>query len=123
MALARIIVLLALTTALPATAAAQPYAPPGKIGRCPQGDPTVQCHLWTGRVTFIGDGGPTRASAHLHPRQRPRARPEPVRLDPQPLQHRHVQVRERRRAGRVERQVLAVLEAAPREEDRQVAKR
>src|SRR5687767_13028394 len=56
MALARILTLLALTAVLPATAAAQTSSPPGELGRCPQGDPSVQCHLWTGNVTFIGDG-------------------------------------------------------------------
>jgi endonuclease YncB( thermonuclease family) len=50
-ALARALVL---TAALVATAA--PAAAAQTTGRCPQADPSVTCHRWTGEVTFIGDG-------------------------------------------------------------------
>jgi endonuclease YncB( thermonuclease family) len=49
--LATIVLAACLSAALAATAAAQPAQ-----GRCPQGDKSATCFLWTGKVTFIGDG-------------------------------------------------------------------
>src|SRR3954451_15587899 len=46
-----LIVVVLLAAALCAAAPAQ-----GRTGRCPQGDSDARCTLWTGKVTFIGDG-------------------------------------------------------------------
>src|ERR1051326_6500808 len=61
--------------------------------------------------------------SRLQSRQRAGARPELVRLDPEALQHRDIEITQRRRLGGIERQVLAVLEATAGDEDRQVARR
>src|SRR5687767_4559806 len=58
--------------------------------------------------------------AWLEPGEGSRARAELVGLDPQALEHAHVEVAERGRVLRVERQVLAVPEAAAGQEDGQV---
>jgi endonuclease YncB( thermonuclease family) len=55
-AMARALLILALLlAAAPAAAQAQSPPPTGQ-GPCPQGDASATCFLWTGKVTFIGDG-------------------------------------------------------------------
>src|SRR3954468_7253948 len=50
-----LLTLLVLLAAAPAAAQAQSPPPTGQ-GPCPQGDASATCFLWTGKVTFIGDG-------------------------------------------------------------------
>src|SRR5689334_11658560 len=61
-----------------------------------------------------------RQSRHRQARERPVAGPEMVGLDPQALEHAHVEIAQGRRVLRIEMQVLAVLEAAAGEEDGQI---
>jgi endonuclease YncB( thermonuclease family) len=49
-----LVLMLLITLSLPAVAGAQEL--PGLPGKCPQGDARASCILWTGKVTFIGDG-------------------------------------------------------------------
>ena len=72
----------------------------------------------TGRLSAHPGGNPSRA--RLQSRERPRARPELVGVDAQSLEHAHIEIAQRRRVVLVEGQMLAVLEAAAGQQDRQV---
>ncbi|MEA2448721.1 MAG: competence protein ComEC [Thermoleophilaceae bacterium] len=54
-AIARALLMLVLA-ALVAAPVARAQAPPTGAGPCPQGEARASCFLWTGKVTFIGDG-------------------------------------------------------------------
>ena len=90
--------------------------------RCRPRDP-AECRRGPDLGRPAGANRTAPSPRHFQPGQRAGAAAELVRLDAQALQHRHVEVAQRRRLCRVEGQVLAVLEAAAGEQDRQVLHR
>src|SRR3954451_9052230 len=86
-------------------------------------DPTT-CNQWSWTREMSGRtrdrSSETSAWRELQAVERTAAGVELVDFDPQPLEHTDVEVAQRRRVLRIERQVLAVLEATPRDEDGQV---
>src|SRR5579871_2648813 len=64
--------------------------------------------------------GLASTAIEIQPGQCPRAGRKLVGFDPQSLKHAEVQVAQGRGVLRIEGQVLAMLEAAPRQQDRQV---